>query len=168
MIDIPTGKVVTNDFPWITHDFFFEWRAHHKAGAPNLWPEALRGEMTEVMDRMFTDVNNGVYQCGFAATQSAYKHAYGRLWAALDWLEDRLQDRTYLMGEQLTEADVRLFTTLARFDAAYHGLFKTNRTKLTEMPNLWRYAKHLYSIPEFGSTINFEQIKRTTTSSSPT
>ncbi|HLS00639.1 MAG TPA: glutathione S-transferase C-terminal domain-containing protein, partial [Beutenbergiaceae bacterium] len=90
----------------------------------------------------------------------AYSHAYTRLWTAMDWLEERLTDRTYLMGEQLTEADVRLFTTLVRFDAVYHGHFKCNRNKLTEMPNLWRYAKHLYSIPEFHQTVDFEQIKQ--------
>lgn len=159
IVDVPSGQVVTNDFPWITHDLFFEWREFHQDGAPNLWPERLRGEMEDVMQRVFTDVNNGVYRCGFATSQHAYDEAYEQLWATLDWLEERLADRTYLMGEQLTEADVRLFTTLARFDAAYHGLFKCNRNTLTQMPNLWRYAKHLYSIPAFGSTIDFDQIK---------
>lgn len=159
IVDEPTGQVVTNDFPWITHDLYFEWRDFHRADAPNLWPAGQRAEMEEVMQRVFTDVNNGVYRCGFATSQHAYDQAYTRLWSTLDWLEDRLAQRTYLMGEQLTEADVRLFTTLARFDAAYHGLFKTNRTTLTQMPNLWRYAKHLYAIPEFGSTIDFDQIK---------
>ena len=159
IVEIASGEVVTNDFPWITHDFFFEWRDHHRAGAPNLWPEEDREEMEAVMKRIFTEVNNGVYRCGFAGSQEAYDAAYDRLWAAMDWLEDRLADRTYLMGEHLTEADVRLFTTLARFDAVYHGHFKCNRHKLTEMPNLWRYAKHLYNIPEFGETIDFDQIK---------
>ena len=159
IVDVPSGKVVTNDFPWITHDLFFEWRDFHKDGAPNLWPVDLRGEMEQVMRRVFTEVNNGVYRAGFAATQQAYEDAYDRLWAAMDWLEDRLRDRTYLMGESLTEADVRLFTTLARFDVAYHGLFKCNRNLLSEMPNLWRYARHLYAMPEFGSTIDFDQIK---------
>lgn len=159
IVEISSGKVVTNDFPWITHDFFFEWREHHKEGAPNLWPEDQREEMEAVMQRIFTEVNNGVYRSGFAGSQAAYDDAYDRLWTALDWLEDRLASRTYLMGENLTEADVRLFTTLVRFDAVYHGHFKANRNKLTEMPNLWRYAKNLYNIPEFGSTVDFDQIK---------
>ena len=159
MVDIESGGVVTNDFPWITHDFYFEWREFHRADAPNLWPEDQRAEMEEVMQRVFTEINNGVYRCGFAGSQEAYNAAYDRLWTAMDWLEERLADRTYLMGENLTEADVRLFTTLARFDAVYHGHFKANRNKLTEMPNLWRYAKHLYNIEEFGSTIDFDQIK---------
>src|SRR5699024_7483112 len=134
-------------------------RDRHRGDAPNRGPEQDREEMEAVMKRVFTEVNNGVYRCGFAGSQEAYDAAYDRLWTAMDWLEDRLAGRTYLMGEHLTEADVRLFTTLARFDAVYHGHFKCNRNKLTEMPNLWRYAKHLYNIPEFGETIDFDQIK---------
>jgi putative glutathione S-transferase len=160
IVDIPTGQAVTNDFPWITHDFFFEWRDFHRPGAPDLWPEDVREEMDAVMKRIFTEVNNGVYRCGFAGSQEAYEDAYDRLWTALDWLEERLSDRRFLMGEAITEADVRLFTTLARFDAVYHGHFKCNRNKLTEMPNLWGYARDLFQTPGFGETIDFDQIKR--------
>jgi putative glutathione S-transferase len=112
-----------------------------------------------VMQRVFTEVNNGVYRCGFAGSQEAYDAAYERLWTALDWLEDRLSGRRYLMGDAITEADVRLFTTLARFDAVYHGHFKCNRQKLTELPALWGYARDLFQTPGFGETIDFEQIK---------
>ncbi len=159
IVEIESGKVVTNDFPWITHDFFFEWREYHRADAPDLWPEAVREEMEDVMVRVFHEVNNGVYRCGFAGSQAAYDAAYDRLWVALDWLEDRLSSRRYLMGEQITEADVRLFTTLARFDPVYHGHFKCNRNKLVELPNLWRYARELYQIPAFGGNTDFDQIK---------
>ena len=159
MVDVPTGQVVTNDFPWITHDLFFEWREFHRDDAPDLWPDALREEMDQVMERVFTEVNNGVYRCGFAGSQEAYDAAYTRLWEAMDWLEARLADRRYLMGDAITEADVRLYTTLARFDAVYHGHFKCNRQKLTEMPNLWAYARDLYSIPAFGENTDFDQIK---------
>ena len=159
MVDVPTKAVVTNDFPWITHDFFFEWRDHHRPDAPDLWPDEQRAEMEQVMDRVFVDVNNGVYECGFAGSQRAYGEAYDRLWSALDWLEERLADRRYLMGDAITEADVRLFTTLARFDAVYHGHFKCNRNKLTEMPHLWGYARDLFQTPGFGETIDFDQIK---------
>ena len=159
MVDVPTKAVVTNDFPWITHDFYFEWRDHHRPDAPDLWPDEQRAEMEQVMDRVFVDVNNGVYECGFAGSQRAYGEAYDRLWSALDWLEDRLADRRYLMGDAITEADVRLFTTLARFDAVYHGHFKCNRNKLTEMPHLWGYARDLFQTPGFGETIDFAQIK---------
>jgi len=159
VVDVPTGQVVTNDFPQITHDLFFEWRDHHRPGAPDLWPDDVRDEMEDVMERVFTDVNNGVYRCGFAGSQEAYEKAFDRLWAALDWLEERLADRRYLMGDAITEADIRLYTTLARFDAVYHGHFKCNRQKLTEMPNLWGYARDLYQTPGFGSNTDFEQIQ---------
>ena len=160
VVDVPSGKVVTNDFPWITHDLFFEWVDHHRPDAPDLWPEAVREEMEEVMERIFREVNNGVYRCGFAGSQRAYDASYDRLWTAMDWLEERLADRRYLMGETITEADVRLFTTLARFDPVYHGHFKCNRQKLTEMPNLWGYARDLFQIPAFGDNTDFEQIKQ--------
>jgi putative glutathione S-transferase len=160
IVEVATVRVVTNDFPWITHDFFFEWRAHHRPDAPDLWPDECREEMEAVMQRVFTEVNNGVYRCGFAGSQEAYDAAYDRLFAALDWLEERLGDRRYLMGDAITEADVRLFTTLARFDAVYHGHFKCNRNKLVEMPALWGYARDLFQTPGFGETIDFEQIKQ--------
>ena len=160
IVEIASGEVVTNDFPWITHDFFFEWRDHHREGAPDLWPVDLREEMEQVMERVFADVNNGVYRCGFSGSQRAYERSYDRLWVAMDWLEDRLADRRFLMGDAITEADVRLFTTLARFDAVYHGHFKCNRQKLTEMPNLWGYARDLYQTPAFGENTDFDQIKQ--------
>ena len=159
IVEESTGKLVTNDFPWITHDFSTEWREHHRDGAPDLWPADLRDEMEEVMERVFTEVNNGVYRCGFAGSQEAYEDAYDRLWVAMDWLEERLSTRRYLMGDAITEADVRLFTTLVRFDAVYHGHFKCNRQKLSEMPALWGYARDLFQTRGFGETIDFDQIK---------
>src|SRR6478752_4722198 len=102
----------------------------------------------------------GVDRAGFAGSQEAYDAAYDRLWVALDWLEERLSTRRYLMGEAITEADVRLWTTLARFDAVYHGHFKCNRQKLTEMPALWGYARDLFQTPGFGDTTDFVQIKQ--------
>jgi putative glutathione S-transferase len=159
IVEIASGKVVTNDFPWITHDFFHEWSDHHREDAPDLWPSDVREEMDEVMERVFTEVNNGVYRCGFAGKQASYERAYDRLWDAMDWLESRLGERRYLMGDTITEADVRLYTTLARFDPVYHGHFKCNRNKLTEMPNLWGYARDLYQQPAFGENTDFDQIK---------
>ena len=125
-----------------------------------LYPEHLREEIDEVNKRVFTEVNNGVYRCGFAGSQEAYDAAYDRLFTALDWLEERLAGQRYLVGDTITEADVRLFTTLARFDAVYHGHFKCNRQKLTEMPVLWAYARDLFQTPGFGDTIDFVQIKQ--------
>jgi putative glutathione S-transferase len=160
IVDVPTGKVVTNDYPQITLDLSTEWRAHHRRGAPDLYPEDKRDEIDEVAELVFKDVNNGVYRCGFAGTQPAYEKAFTRLFARLDWLSDRLEDQRYLVGDTITEADVRLFTTLVRFDAVYHGHFKCNRQKLTEMPVLWAYARDLFQTPGFGDTIDFDHIKR--------
>jgi putative glutathione S-transferase len=160
VVEVASGKVVTNDFARLTLDLSTQWREHHREGAPDLYPAALRGEMDEVMKRVYTEVNNGVYRCGFAGTQEAYDKAYDRLFTALDWLENRLSDRRYLMGDTITEADVRLFTTLARFDPVYHGHFKCNRSKLSEMPVLWAYARDLFQTPGFGDTTDFLQIKQ--------
>ena len=160
IVDVPSGKVVTNDFPQMTIDLSLEWGEFHRDGAPELYPEAWRDEIDEVSAWIYTDVNNGVYRCGFAGKQASYDRAYDRLFAALDRLEDRLTDRRYLVGDHITEADVRLFTTLARFDAVYHGPFKCTRDKLIEMPALWGYARDLFQTPGFGDTTDFAQIKK--------
>ncbi|MBO1750777.1 glutathione S-transferase C-terminal domain-containing protein [Actinotalea sp. BY-33] len=159
IVDTTTGAVVTNDFAQMTLDLSSEWVDHHRDGAPDLYPEGLREEIDAVNDRVFREVNNGVYRCGFAGSQEAYDTAYARLWESLDWLEDRLAGQRYLVGDTITEADVRLFTTLVRFDAVYHGHFKCNRNKLSEMPALWGYARDLFQTPGFGDTIDFAQIK---------
>ena len=159
IVDVPSGAVVTNNFPQITLDFSTEWKEFHRHGAPDLYPEKLREEIDQVSKRIFTEVNNGVYRCGFAGSQEAYNDAYDRLFTALDWLEERLRHQRFLVGDTITEADVRLFTTLVRFDAVYHGHFKCNRNKLTEMPALWGYARDLFQTPGFGDTIDFDQIK---------
>jgi putative glutathione S-transferase len=160
IVDTLTGQVVTNDYPQITLDLSTEWGAHHRPGAPSLYPEERRGELDPLMEDIYRDVNNGVYRCGFATTQESYEEAYDALFARLDALEERLADRRFLLGDALTEADVRLFTTLVRFDAVYHGHFKANRNKLTEQPNLWRYARELYALPGFGDTVDADHIKR--------
>jgi len=159
MVDIPTGQVVTNDYPQITLDFSTEWTQFHRDGAPNLLPEEHLDEMFDVIKRIFTEVNNGVYRAGFAGSQEAYEEAYDRLFTAMDWLEERLTTRRFLMGDHITEADVRLFTTLVRFDPVYHGHFKSNRNKLIEFPALWAYARDLFQTPGFGDTVDFQQIK---------
>ena len=160
IVEVASGEVVTNEFAQITEDLSIQWTAHHRAGAPDLWPAERLDEMKEVMQRIYTEVNNGVYRCGFAGSQEAYDAAFERLWTALDWLEDRLTDNRYLVGDSITEADVRLFTTLVRFDPVYHGHFKCNRSKLAELPALWGYARDLYQTPGFGDTVDFVQIKQ--------
>ncbi len=160
IVEVPTGEVVTNDFPQITLDLSTQWTRHHREGAPDLYPDKWRDEIDEVAELVFQDVNNGVYRCGFAGSQESYERAYGRLFERLDWLSERLRAQRYLVGDTITEADVRLFTTLARFDSVYHGHFKCNRQKLSEMPVLWAYARDLFQTPGFGDTTDFVHIKR--------
>jgi putative glutathione S-transferase len=160
VVEVASGKVATNGFARLTLDFATQWRALHRDGAPDLYPEALRAEIDEINEGVYHDVNNGVYKCGFAGSQQSYEHAYHALFTRLDELSERLATRRYLVGDTITEADIRLWVTLVRFDAAYHGHFKCNRSKLTEMPVLWAYSRDLFQTPGFGDTIDFEQIKQ--------
>jgi putative glutathione S-transferase len=160
VVEVASGKVVTNGFQQLTLDFSTQWRACHRDGAPDLYPEPLRAEIDQVNAEVYRNVNNGVYRCGFATSQAAYERAYQALFTTLDRLSERLASRRYLVGDTITEADVRLWVTLVRFDAVYHGHFKCNRQKLTEMPVLWDYARDLFQTPGFGDTIDFEQIKQ--------
>jgi glutathionyl-hydroquinone reductase len=160
IVDVPTGQVVTNDYAQMTLDLSTQWREHHREGAPDLYPQAHRDEIDALVVDLFKDVNNGVYRCGFAGNQTSYERAYRRLFSRLDALSERLADRRYLVGDTITEADIRFFTTLVRFDAVYHGHFKCNRSKLTEMPVLWAYARDLFQTPGFGDTIDFVHIKQ--------
>jgi putative glutathione S-transferase len=160
IVEVASGKVATNDYQQITVDLSTQWAAHHRAGAPDLYPEAHRPEIDEINAAVYRDVNNGVYRAGFAKEQGAYQKAYHQLFDRLDALSDRLSTRRYLVGDTITEADIRLWVTLVRFDAVYHGHFKCNRAKLTEMPVLWAYARDLFQTPGFGDTIDFEQIKQ--------
>ena len=160
IVEIESGEVVTNDFPWITLDFITEWTEFHREGAPDLYPVEMREEMDELMQFIYTEINNGVYRCGFAGSQDSYDKAYDRLFDALDKVSERLETRRYLMGDHITEADIRLYTTLIRFDAVYHGHFKCNRSKISEMPVLYNYLRDLFQTPGFGDTTDLVDIKR--------
>ncbi|MFN4040939.1 MAG: glutathione S-transferase family protein [Brevundimonas sp.] len=124
------------------------------------YPDALRGEIDAVNDRVYAEVNNGVYRAGFAETQAAYEEAVEPLFSALDWLETRLSDRPWLIGDELTEADIRLFTTLVRFDLVYHGHFKCNRRRIVDYPALWRFVRDFHALPGVAETVNVQHIKR--------
>jgi glutathionyl-hydroquinone reductase len=158
--DRVTERLVTNNYPDITIDFETEFAAFHRADAPDLYPLPLRADIDAVNAVIYEDVNNGVYKAGFATTQSAYETAVLALFERLDWLEARLAQRRYLMGDQITEADIRLFPTLVRFDAVYYGHFKCNLRRLVDYQNLWGYARELYQSPGFGETVDFGHIKR--------
>ncbi len=122
-------------------------------------PKALLAEIDEINDFVYHNINNGVYRAGFATTQHAYEEAVTALFAALETLESRLARQRYLAGERVTEADWRLFTTLLRFDAVYHGHFKCNLKNLREFPNLWAYTRELYQWPGIAATVNMDHIK---------
>jgi len=124
------------------------------------YPDALRAEIDEVNARVYDTVNNGVYKSGFATTQSAYDAAVVPLFDTLDWLEDRLSRQGYLAGDQLTEADWRLFTTLVRFDSVYHLHFKCNRKRIVDYPALWAYTRELYQHPGVAGTVHLGHIVR--------
>jgi putative glutathione S-transferase len=126
----------------------------------DLYPEPLRPAIAEINDFVYPHINNGVYRCGFATTQEAYEEAFYQLFAALDRLEDRLAQRRYLVGDQATEADWRLFTTLVRFDAVYVGHFKTNQRRIADFPNLSGYLRELYQWPGIAGTVDFDHIKQ--------
>ncbi len=125
----------------------------------DLYPEALREEIDRINDVVYQTVNNGVYRCGFATTQAAYDEAYDALFETLDMLEDRLSANRYLLGNTLTEADWRLFTTLVRFDPVYVGHFKCNRNRIADFPNLSNYLRELYQVPGIAETVNLHHIK---------
>ena len=126
----------------------------------DFWPEELRDDIEAINTRIYNTLNNGVYRSGFATSQTAYDEAIAQLFDTMDWLEDRLSTRRYLMGERITEADWRLATTLFRFDPVYHTHFKCNRNFLREFPNLWAYTRELYQWPGVAETVNFQHIVR--------
>ncbi|MFY0680800.1 MAG: glutathione S-transferase family protein [Thalassovita sp.] len=126
----------------------------------DLWPEELRDDIEVVNARIYDTINNGVYKAGFATSQAAYDAAVGPLFDSLEWLEERLSENRYLMGDKVTEADWRLFTTLIRFDPVYHLHFKCNRKRIVDYPNLWAYTRELYQWPGVAETINMDHIVR--------
>lgn len=158
-VDVKEQKVVNNDYFKLTNYLETVWAPFHKENAPHLYPEHLREEIDELNNVIFHDVNNGVYKCGFARSQEAYEEAYDTLFARLDELEERLSAKRFLFGDYITDSDVRLFSTLVRFDAAYYTAFKTNRNRLVDFPNLWGYARDLYQTTGFGDTTDFHAIK---------
>jgi putative glutathione S-transferase len=130
------------------------------ARAGDCYPEPLRTEIDRINVRIYDTVNNGVYKAGFAGSQEAYEAAVVPLFQTLDWLDDQLRNRRFLVGEKPTEADWRLFTTLVRFDAVYYGHFKCNIRRLIDYPNLWAYTRELYQWSGIAPTVNLMHIKR--------
>jgi len=159
LYDKKLQTIVNNESSEIIRMLNSEFNAFAERPELDLYPEALRKEIDDVNSWIYTSINNGVYRCGFATTQAAYDHAYGELFNALDKVEDILSKKRYLVGKHFTEADIRLFTTLVRFDPVYHGHFKCNKKKLIEYPNISQYLRDIYQTLGIGQTVNLTHIK---------
>jgi len=169
--DKTTGTIVSNESSDLLRMFnsAFDGLSEDIATAcPDLYPEHLRGDIDALNARIYDTVNNGVYKAGFATTQAAYEEAFHPLFETLDMLEERLSRSRYLLGEQFTEADWRLFVTLLRFDPVYYSHFKCNRNRIRDFPNLWGYLKDLYQEPGIAETVHMDHIKQHYYRSHPT
>ena len=160
LVDLKTGAVVNNDYFNLTLYFETSWKKFHKKKAPDLYPAHLREEIDKLNAFIFHDVNNGVYKAGFAQSQEAYSAAYKLVFDAFDVLEERLSKQRFLFGDYITESDIRLYVTLARFDVAYFNGFRVNKKMLKDYPNLWGYARDLYAEDAFRDNTHFEAIKK--------
>jgi putative glutathione S-transferase len=158
--DQRTRSVVTNDVTDITVMLETEFRQYHRPGSPDLYPLTRRRDIESLATLIHHTVNDGVYRAGQATDQASYDQAVDALFTTFDALEERLAGRRFLLGAQLTETDIRLYPTLARFDAVYYQLFNCNLRRLTDYPHLWGYARDLFSQPGFGETTDLDQIKR--------
>lgn len=158
--DTVTGRIVNNESADIIRMFDREFGALADPGAPVFCPPELEDEIDEINAAVYAHVNNGVYRAGFATTQAAYEDAFRHLFGALDALDQRLGQRRYLVGDRITEADWRLFTTLIRFDPVYVGHFKCNLRRIVDYPSLSGYLRDLYQQPKVAETVNFSHIKR--------
>ncbi|MFK7801170.1 MAG: glutathione S-transferase family protein [Anaerolineae bacterium] len=156
--DKKTGTIVNNESSEIIRMLNSEFSAIASTGI-DYYPEHLRAEIDEINERIYHTVNNGVYKSGFARSQEAYEEAVTALFDTLDFLEERLDSQRYLVGDQITEADWRLFTTLVRFDPVYVGHFKCNLKRIVDYPNLSNYLRELYQVPGIADTVDLPQIK---------
>ncbi len=152
--------IVSNESAEIIRMFNTAFDAVGGDAARDFYPEPLRAEIDAINAEVYDRVNNGVYKAGFATSQAAYEEAFHTLFACLDGLEARLGRNRYLVGDRLTEADWRLFTTLVRFDPVYVGHFKCNRHRIADFPNLWGFTRELYQMPGIAETVDLAHIKR--------
>ncbi|MCH8347057.1 MAG: glutathione S-transferase family protein [Proteobacteria bacterium] len=157
--DKKTSRIINNESSEVIRMFNSSFN-ELTGNKDDYYPGALQDEIDKINDRVYNNINNGVYRAGFATTQEAYESAFDALFEALGKLDDTLGKQRFLVGDTLTEADWRLFTTLIRFDAVYHGHFKTNLKRIEDYPNLSEYLRELYQVPGVRETVNFDHIKR--------
>lgn len=158
LVDIKTHKVISSDYFHLPNQWEVDWKKYHKKNAPDLYPKELRKQIDELNDIIFTDINTCVYKVGNSSTEEKKEKYRDIFFHRMDELEERLSKQRYLFGDKITDSDIRLYTTLARFDSVYYPLFKVNRKKLVDYPNLWNYARDLYQTEGFASTTFFEDI----------
>jgi putative glutathione S-transferase len=159
LADGASGGTITVSGARLGNYFETQWKPFHKPGAPDLYPERLRKEIDALNETLYHEIDQAALDAGFAKTQAEYETAYDLFFSRLDDLEGRLGKSRYLFSERLTDSDIRLYTSLARFDGVYDRVFKCNRNRLIDFPNLWNYAKGLYQQPEFGGVTDFETIR---------
>jgi putative glutathione S-transferase len=157
--DKETEQIVNNESAEIIRMLNAEFQEYAANPALDLYPEDKRDQIDELNDWIYPNINNGVYRCGFATKQRAYSKAFAELFAALDRVEEILGDSRYLTGDDLTEADVRLFTTLVRFDSVYYNHFKTNLRRIIDYPNTWGFTRDIYQLPGVAETVDMPHIK---------
>ena len=157
--DKESSRIVNNESAEIIRMLNSEFQEFATNPGINLYPESKRGQIDELNDWIYPNINNGVYRCGFATTQRAYSKAFTTLFNSLDRLEKILASSRYLTGNDLTEADVRLFTTLIRFDSVYVTHFKTNLRRIVDYPNIWGFTRDVYQLPGVAETVNMTHIK---------
>lgn len=160
LVDEASGHVVRQESADILRDFTTVFKSLHREGAPDLYPEDKREAIDKWNERIGQDINSGIYRIGFAKTQEKYNEAIEVFFNTLDELEEKLSKNRYIHGDGITESDIFLYSTLIRFYITYYSLFKANRNKLEDFPNLWNYVKDLYQTKGFGSTTEPESIKR--------
>ena len=158
--DLKRKTIVNNESSEIVRMLDHSFRVFATTDVSVFYPPALRAEIDDVNAKIYDNVNNGVYRAGFATTQDAYASAVAKLFSTLDWLEERLSTSDYLVGHTLTEADIRLFVTLIRFDPVYVGHFKCNLKRLIDYPNLWAHTRRIYQLPKVAETVHLDHIKQ--------
>lgn len=160
IVDITSGAVVNNDYHTLTTDLAVAWKAYITPGAPDIYPEALRDDIDALNEILYADVNLAVNMAALVETQEEYEEWYDKVFNRLDWLEERLSTRRFLMGDTITDSDIRLFCTLSRFDLVFYQKYLVNKKRLVDYPNLWNYAKDLYSNPAFKNNTDFDSMRK--------
>ncbi len=160
LVDIESGKIIRKESAEILRDFSTKFKPLHRAGAPDLYPIHQQEEIDQWNKKIGTTINSGIYRIGFAKSQEKYEVASANFFEALDEIEEVLAEKRYLVGDQITESDLFLYVTLVRFDIAYYSMFKANRNKLQDFPNLWAYSRDLYQKVGFKDTTDPKSIKR--------